>query len=275
MAYPSDLARTKNWGTEVLTDADLEGQLDLIITWLMAAMNETTGHKHDATENEAPKILVGGLANDAVETAIIKNLNVTTAKLAADAVDGTKIADDSVDSEHLAAGGIDPEHLAALCVETAKIAADAVTGAKIADDTIDSEHYAAGSIDAEHIASDAVETAKIKDANVTYAKFASAVKERVVKGWINFNGTGGIAIRDSYNVSSIVDNAVGRYTINWDTDFANDDYAAVGSGGDNAGSATFLTPDTYAVGSVQVNTRLYTSAHTDVDTITVMAIGDQ
>ena len=56
MAYSSDLTRTKNWGAEILTDADLEGQLDLIITWVMAAMNETTGHKHDATENEAPKI---------------------------------------------------------------------------------------------------------------------------------------------------------------------------------------------------------------------------
>lgn len=56
MAYPSDLSRTKDWGTEVLTDSDLEGQFDLIIDWVMAAMNATTGHKHDATSNEGPKI---------------------------------------------------------------------------------------------------------------------------------------------------------------------------------------------------------------------------
>lgn len=58
MAYPSDLVRTKNWGTETLTDADLEGQLDLIINWVMAAQNSSTGHKHDGTSNEGPKLSV-------------------------------------------------------------------------------------------------------------------------------------------------------------------------------------------------------------------------
>lgn len=61
MAYPNDLARTKNWGNEVLTDADLEGQLDLIITWLMAFAQAVTGHKHDATANEGPKVLINNL----------------------------------------------------------------------------------------------------------------------------------------------------------------------------------------------------------------------
>ena len=40
------------------------------------------------------------------------------------------------------------------------------------------------------------------------------------KGWINFNGIGTIAIRDSFNVASITDNGAGDYTITWDTDFA-------------------------------------------------------
>ena len=66
MAYPSDLARTKNWGTEILTDADLEGQFDLIINWVMAALDDTTGHAHDGTSNNGPKIDTGGIADDAV-----------------------------------------------------------------------------------------------------------------------------------------------------------------------------------------------------------------
>jgi hypothetical protein len=41
------------------------------------------------------------LAADVVETLKIKDLNVTTGKLAADAVDGTKLADDAVGSEHI------------------------------------------------------------------------------------------------------------------------------------------------------------------------------
>ena len=46
-------------------------------------------------------------------------------------------------------------------VKTADIAADAVTGAKIADDQIDSEHYIDGSIDTAHIGDDQVTLAKM------------------------------------------------------------------------------------------------------------------
>jgi len=60
MSWPSNLVRTKDWGTEILTDADIEGQLDLIITYIDDFMDETTGHKHDATANEGPKIQLNG-----------------------------------------------------------------------------------------------------------------------------------------------------------------------------------------------------------------------
>ena len=46
-------------------------------------------------------------------------------------------------------------------VKTADLAADAVTGAKIADDAIDSEHYTDGSIDTAHIADNQVTLAKM------------------------------------------------------------------------------------------------------------------
>ena len=68
MAYPSLLARTKDWGTEILTDADLEGQFDLIIDWINDAMSSSTGHKHDATGSEGPKILTANI-DDAAGTA--------------------------------------------------------------------------------------------------------------------------------------------------------------------------------------------------------------
>ena len=37
------------------------------------------------------------------------------------------------------------------------------------------------------------------------------------RAWVNFNGTGVVAIRDSGNVSSITDNATGDYTVNMAT----------------------------------------------------------
>jgi len=57
-AWPSDSARTKNWGNETLTDADLEGQFDIVHTYINDMMDASTGHKHDATTNEGPKIAV-------------------------------------------------------------------------------------------------------------------------------------------------------------------------------------------------------------------------
>lgn len=35
------------------------------------------------------------------------------------------------------------------------------------------------------------------------------------KAWVNFNGTGTVAIRASFNVSSITDNGTGDYTVNF------------------------------------------------------------
>jgi len=44
--------------------------------------------------------------------------------------------------------------------------------------------------------------------------------------WVNFNGTGTVAIRDSENVSSITDNSTGMYTVNFAVAMANSNYAA-------------------------------------------------
>lgn len=45
------------------------------------------------------------------------------------------------------------------------------------------------------------------------------------KAWVNFNGTGTIAARDSLNVSSLTDNGTGSYTVNWSNAFNAADYA--------------------------------------------------
>ena len=39
-------------------------------------------------------------------------------------------------------------------------------------------------------------------------------KQSAAKVWVNFNGTGTIAIRDSQGVSGLVDNGTGNYTVN-------------------------------------------------------------
>jgi hypothetical protein len=54
------------------------------------------------------------------------------------------------------------------------------------------------------------------------------------RAWVNFNGTGTVAIRASGNVSSITDNGTGNYTVNFTTAMPDANYAAVFGGGDTA-----------------------------------------
>ena len=49
--------------------------------------------------------------------------------------------------------------------------------------------------------------------------------EPPVKAWVNFNGDGTVAIRDSLNVSSITDLGIGYYKVNFDSPMSNADYA--------------------------------------------------
>jgi hypothetical protein len=57
------------------------------------------------------------------------------------------------------------------------------------------------------------------------------------RAWVNFNGTGTVAIRDSGNVSSITDNGTGNYTVNFTTAMPDTNYAPIaGTSGDGSPS---------------------------------------
>jgi hypothetical protein len=47
------------------------------------------------------------------------------------------------------------------------------------------------------------------------------------KAWVNFNGTGTVAIRQGYNVSSITDLGTGYYTVNFTTAMPDANYSAL------------------------------------------------
>lgn len=49
------------------------------------------------------------------------------------------------------------------------------------------------------------------------------------RAWVNFNGTGTVAIRGSGNVSSITDNGTGDYTVNFTTAMNDVNYSVAGS----------------------------------------------
>ena len=53
----------------------------------------------------------------------------------------------------------------------------------------------------------------------------ASASQASVRAWVNFNGTGTVAIRASYNVSSITDNGTGDYTVNFTTAMPDANYA--------------------------------------------------
>ena len=52
---------------------------------------------------------------------------------------------------------------------------------------------------------------------------------QLCKAWVNFNGVGTVAIRDSFNVSSITDNGTGVYSVNFANAMNDANYSAVAS----------------------------------------------
>ena len=47
------------------------------------------------------------------------------------------------------------------------------------------------------------------------------------RAWVNFDGTGTVAIRGSFNVTSITDGGTGAYTVNFTTAMPDTNYSAV------------------------------------------------
>ena len=63
--------------------------------------------------------------------------------------------------------------------------------------------------------------------------YGSAATAYGCRAWVNFNGTGTVAIRASGNVTSITDNGTGDYTINFTTAMPDINYSYSGFGGQN------------------------------------------
>lgn len=61
-------------------------------------------------------------------------------------------------------------------------------------------------------------------------KDTNNVEVYTAKVWVNFNGSGTVAIRASGNVSSITDNGTGDYTVNFTTAMSDADYSTVCGG---------------------------------------------
>ena len=121
----------------------------------------------------------------------------------------------------------------------------------------------------------------IQNTSAAHSSTPEQIAQGRAKVWIKMNGTGTIAINDSFGVSSIADNGTGFYTINFSTAFANTNYCPV------TALASYLLANSdrrYPLHIDQVETGLCkvlqaevanNSSHVDGNFICVVVFGDQ
>jgi len=74
------------------------------------------------------------------------------------------------------------------------------------------------------------------------------------KVWVHYNASQ--SITDSFNVTSVSDDATGKATLTIANDMINANYSSTGGGsnGDASATGTVVNPHTFATGSVKLNT---------------------
>ena len=94
------------------------------------------------------------------------------------------------------------------------------------------------------------------------------------RAWVNFNGTGTVAIRASGNVSSITDGGVGIYTVNFTTAIVDANYAVASLvtpyiAGNDYRYFTFVKTQTTSAVSMQCNSLINGVATVDAELVAI------
>jgi len=124
-------------------------------------------------------------------------------------------------------------------------------------------------------------TVKANDLQTTTGGIPTVKGQKLIPtAWVNFNGTGTVAIRDSENVSSIGDRGTGKYTVNFTTTMANANYSVV-TAGSNAATFGADAPsqgpsyEASTTTKVHITTGSNTTTSYDWDEVSVAILGGQ
>ena len=105
------------------------------------------------------------------------------------------------------------------------------------------------------------------------------LQQGLCKQWIHFNGSGTIAIVDSFNTTTIVDNSTGDYQVTIANNMGNDDYSVSGTiafaaTGTNSLPRQGPAVNEHATSSYQVYAGSNTTALGDHEVVNSQTMGD-
>ena len=115
------------------------------------------------------------------------------------------------------------------------------------------------------------------DGTTTTQPSIPALDQRMAKAWVNFNGTGTVAINSSYNVSSITDHAIGDYSMNFANSMSDANYSATGMASTNAIAGTMLEKRTNVAqtsNAIRVSSRKLENSNIDAVYVCVQVFGN-
>ncbi len=135
-----------------------------------------------------------------------------------------------------------------------------------------------GKIATEALQTDA--TAPTADAAVVNKKYVDSLAISVIKAWVQFDGDDGTIQGTGFNVASVTRTDVGKYTIAFTDNLANNDYAVSGFCADGTTGAGFVCNQTS--GSPESTSQILietwdseAAALADFSRVHIIIIGDQ
>jgi len=126
-----------------------------------------------------------------------------------------------------------------------------------------------------------LKTSNIQDTSGNNNSTPEEINQGRAKAWVNFNGTGTVAIRDDFNVTSITDNGTGNYTVSYTNAMPNANYAAVATIG--SGSIASSSESTQVINLTTTGVQVLvgsdgssgsTYTYQDASTVCVVVFGD-
>lgn len=129
-------------------------------------------------------------------------------------------------------------------------------------------------------ATTAVKAGSLQDAAGANGSTPEQIQQGRSKAWLNLNGTGTISVRDSFNVSSMLDNGTGDYLVTFAVSRPSANYAFYGAAFDSAGVANrgVVAAPAFS-GAIKAADARFSSiaigvGNTDYDTIMTASDGD-
>ena len=102
------------------------------------------------------------------------------------------------------------------------------------------------------------------------------LQQGLSKAWIHFDGSGTVAVNDTLNITSLVDNGTGDYTVSIVNDMANAHYSSpcAASSGGAANTDTMVNPYTWAAGSLALRSNNNSGSAADRSEVNITIHGE-